>query len=219
MAKIRVLIADDQELFTESLRSLLNNYADDIEVVGIAKSGKEAIELAEIKNPQIILMDVRMPEINGVEATERILKLFPNIKIMILSTFDEDDYVREALHLGASGYLLKDISPTELIAAIRALMEGAIQISPSVAAKLVEQIYDYNNMKNKGLEWYRKLTKREKEIFKLISKGYSNKQIAKEIYIGEQTVRNYVSTIYSKLGIRDRYQIIQLANSLKIMKE
>ena len=212
--KIRVLIADDQMLFTESIRTLIGNYAEDIEIVGIATNGAEAVQLAERLQPQVILMDVRMPGMDGVQATEQILKKFPQIRIMMLSTFDEDEYVRAALHHGAAGYLLKDISPTELIASIRAIKEGAVQISPSVAAKLVEQLYEGQGKMSQGIEWYQTLSHREKEIFMLISKGYGNAQISQELCIAEQTVRNHVSTIYGKLGIKDRFQIIQLANQL-----
>jgi DNA-binding NarL/FixJ family response regulator len=212
--KIRVLLADDQRLFTESICTLISNYAEDIEIIGIAATGAEAVRLAETLQPQVILMDVRMPGMDGVKATEKILKSFPQIRIMMLSTFDEDEYVKEALHQGASGYLLKDISPTELIASIRAIKEGSVQISPSVAAKLVEQLYERPGKMSKAIEWYETLSQREREIFMLISKGYGNKQISQELCIAEQTVRNHVSSIYGKLGIEDRFQIIQLANQL-----
>ncbi len=212
--KIRVLLADDQRLFTDSICTLIKNYAKDMEVIGVAATGAEAVKLAQTLQPQVILMDVRMPEMDGVQATQDILKFAPQIRIMMLSTFDEDDYVREALHHGAAGYLLKDVSPTELIASIRAIKEGSVQISPSVASKLVEQLYERNGKKSQGIEWYQTLSQREKEIFMLISKGYGNTQISQELGIAEQTVRNHVSSIYGKLGIKDRFQIIQYANQL-----
>jgi DNA-binding NarL/FixJ family response regulator len=212
--KIRVLLADDQRLFTDSICTLIKNYAKDMEVIGVAATGAEAVKLAQTLQPQVILMDVRMPEMDGVQATQNILKFSPQIRIMMLSTFDEDDYVREALHHGAAGYLLKDVSPTELIASIRAIKEGSVQISPSVASKLVEQLYERNGKKSQGIEWYQTLSQREKEIFMLISKGYGNTQISQELGIAEQTVRNHVSSIYGKLGIKDRFQIIQYANQL-----
>jgi DNA-binding NarL/FixJ family response regulator len=212
--KIRVLLADDQRLFTDSICTLIKNYAKDMEVIGVAATGAEAVKLAQTLQPQVILMDVRMPEMDGVQATQNILKFSPQIRIMMLSTFDEDDYVREALHHGAAGYLLKDVSPTELIASIRAIKEGSVQISPSVASKLVEQLYERNGKKSQGIEWYQTLSQREREIFMLISKGYGNTQISQELGIAEQTVRNHVSSIYGKLGIKDRFQIIQYANEL-----
>ncbi len=214
MSIIKVLLADDQNLFAESLKTLIHTYAEDIEVVGICKNGKEVIQFVKEKPPDLILMDVRMPEINGVEATKIICNHYPSIRIMMLSTFDEDEYVQEALHYGASGYLLKDISPTELIASIRAIMEGSIQISPPIANKLVDQIYYKDDELESNIDWYKLLNKREKEIFKLISKGYSNKQISNELCIAEQTVRNYVSSIYLKLNVQNRFQIIQMANEL-----
>lgn len=214
MTMIKVLLADDQNLFAESLKTLIHTYADDITVVGICKNGNEVFDFLKKTNVDVILMDVRMPEVDGVEATKIVCQDYPNIRVMMLSTFDEDEYVQEALHFGASGYLLKDISPTELIASIRAINEGAVQISPSIANKLVDQIYYKDDELKSGIDWYKLLNKREKEIFRLISKGYSNKQISSELFIAEQTVRNYVSSIYLKLDVENRFQIIQMANEL-----
>jgi len=211
---IRLLLADDQKLFTESMRTIIERYSDDIEVVGAATTGVEAVEMARQLKPEVILMDVRMPGLNGVEATRAILDEFPAIRIMMLSTFDEDEYVTEALRLGAAGYLLKDISPSELIASIRAIKEGTVQISPSIASKLVDQLYSRDGTHPHGFGGFDNLSQRESEICTMIAKGYGNKQIAAELFIAEQTVRNHVSSIYSKLGIQDRFQIIQLMNKL-----
>ncbi|MEA4861320.1 MAG: response regulator transcription factor, partial [Sphaerochaeta sp.] len=139
---IRILLVDDQPLFVQSLRMSLENYTDDFQVVGIAKTGNGAIQMALESEIDVILMDVHLPDINGVVATSRILEKKPLVKVVMLSTYDEDEYVREALRIGASGYLLKDISPTELIAAIRALHSGLVQISPKIAAKLINTMYD-----------------------------------------------------------------------------
>lgn len=219
MDKIRLLIVDDQVLFLESLSTLLRNYAADIEVVGLARNGIEALEKATALLPDIVLMDVHMPEMNGVEATRRLLEAHPGIRILILSTYDEDDYVRNALKLGAAGYLLKDISPTEAIASIRALKAGAIQISPQIVAKLMKSVIadEPSAAREMGerLEWLKSLTRREREVFTLIATGYDNAQIAEELHMAEHTVRNYVSTIYTKLGVQDRFQIIQLANKIR----
>jgi DNA-binding NarL/FixJ family response regulator len=219
MDTIRVLIADDQSLFLESLSTFLHNYAEDIQVVGLARNGAEALQKAAELEPDIVLMDVHMPVMDGVEATERLVESRPGIKILILSTYDEDEYVRKALNLGAAGYLLKDISPTELIASIRALKSGAVQISPQIVAKLmrsfvVEEPSPVSELAEK-LEWFESLTRREREIFTLIATGYDNSQIAASLHIAEHTVRNHVSMIYSKLEVQDRFQIIQLANKIR----
>jgi len=219
MEKIRLLIVDDQVLFLESLSTCLRNYAADIDVVGLARNGREALEKAAALNPDIVLMDVHMPVMDGVEATGKLLAALPGVRILILSTYDEDDYVRSALKLGAAGYLLKDISPTELIASIRALKGGAVQISPQVVAKLMSNVINQEPAPQREiagrLEWFESLTPREREVFSLIARGYDNAQIGEELHMAEHTVRNHVSTIYSKLGVQDRFQIIQLANKLR----
>jgi DNA-binding NarL/FixJ family response regulator len=219
MERIKVLIADDQSLFLESLSTFLHNYAEDIDVVGLAKNGAEALEKAIELRPDIVLMDVHMPVMDGVEATGRLSESLPGVKILILSTYDEDEYVRKALSLGASGYLLKDISPTELIASIRALKSGAVQISPQIVAKLMKSLSAEEPSPVREIaeryEWFESLTRREREIFTLIATGYDNAQIAEELHLAEHTVRNHVSAIYSKLEVQDRFQIIQLANKIR----
>ena len=214
----RLLLVDDQPLFVESLKMSLEGYVDDFSVVGIAKTGISAIAMAEEYKPDVILMDVHLPDINGVTAAKRILEKNPESKIIMLSTYDEDEYVREALRIGSSGYLLKDISPTELIAAIRALQSGLVQISPKIASKLINAMYDGTSPKipevSNRFEWFDTLTDREKEIFGLIATGYDNQQIAGKLNLAEQTVRNNISTIYSKLEVKDRFEIIRLANQI-----
>ncbi|MDR3335739.1 MAG: response regulator transcription factor [Treponema sp.] len=232
--KLKILLADDQSLFAESLRIFLNNYAEDMEVVGIAYNGKEAVDMAANHHPDIILMDIRMPEMDGVEAVRTIKPEHPEVKIIMLSTYHEDPLVISALQSGASGYLLKDISPTELIAAIRGLNSGVIQISPEIVRQLVQKTYspaeeaeggsadqlssgmEKSTADGKGpFEWLKDLTNREREIFTLIAIGYDNDQIAKKLDLAIQTIRNQVSTIYSKLGVKDRFEIIRLANKIK----
>jgi DNA-binding NarL/FixJ family response regulator len=219
MDKIRLLIVDDQILFLESLSTFLRNYAEDIEVVGLAKNGREALDMAAALHPDIVLMDVHMPVMDGVEATGRLIESQPGVRILILSTYDEDEYVRRALKLGAAGYLLKDISPTELIASIRALKGGAVQISPQIVTKLMKSVIAEEPSPAREiaerLEWFKSLTPREREVFTLIATGYDNMQIAEELHMAEHTVRNHVSMIYSKLGVQDRFQIIQLANKIR----
>jgi DNA-binding NarL/FixJ family response regulator len=220
--KLKILLVDDQVLITESLRTFLSNYANDMKVVGIAQNGKEAIEITEDQHPDVILMDVLMPGMGGVEAVQAIKSKYPEIKIIMLSTYDEDEFVRAALLAGASGYLLKDISPTELITAVRALKNNIIQISPEIARHMVQQKY---NSKEKSardadlfsgvaesLPWLNTLTNREREIFVLMTTGYDNEQIVEKLNLAPQTVKNHVSTIYSKLNIKDRFELIRLAN-------
>ncbi|GHV64218.1 DNA-binding response regulator [Spirochaetia bacterium] len=214
--KLKILLADDQALITESLSTFLSNYTDDMAVVGIAQNGKEAVAFAEKYHPDIILMDVLMPPgMNGVEAVKIIKPKHPEIKIIMLSTYDEDEFVRSALLAGSSGYLLKDISPTELITVIRALKNNVIQISPEIARKMVQQKYSGGDIISgaaESLPWLNTLTNREREIFILITTGYDNEQIAEKLNLALQTVKNIVSTIYSKLNVKDRFEIIRLAN-------
>jgi DNA-binding NarL/FixJ family response regulator len=190
-------------------------------VIGTAVSGKEAVSITEREHPDIILMDVLMPEMGGIEAVGSIKNKYPEIKIIMLSTYDEDEYVRAAIMAGASGYLLKAISPTELITVIRALKNNIIQISPEIARRMVRQKYNGNELKIGGsgpqdmtesLPWLKTLTNREREIFTYIATGYENEEIADKSNLALQTVKNQVSTIYSKLGVKNRFEIIKLAN-------
>jgi len=233
--KLKILLADDQSLFAESLKTFLNNYAEDMVVMDIAHNGREAVVMAEKYLPDVILMDIRMPEMDGVEAVKKIKELFPEIKIIMLSTYKEDIFVHSALKAGASGYLLKDISPTELIAAIRALDGGVMQISPEIVRQMIQQRYnpqpllnipreknidkpnhpDGEGINNESFEWLGELTHREREIFTLLAIGYDNEQIAEKFNLAIQTVRNQVSTVYSKLGVKDRFEIIRLANKTR----
>ena len=204
---------DDQTLFVESLCTVLETRAPDFSVVGIASNGEEALTLTAELGPDVILMDVRMPKMNGVEATKRIKEKFPAIRILMLTTFDDDEYVIEALQYGAVGYLLKDMPPLELITAVRAVYEGGVLISPRVATKIVEKLVQttepitaFAAEETTEPEWVKDLNSREKEILKLISKGMDNEEIAHALHIAKQTVKNYVSIIYGKLGVRDRVQ-------------
>ena len=218
MEKIKVLLVDDQKLFVESLRMVLEKITDDIIVVGVAQNGQEAVELASALQPNVILMDVRMPEMNGVESARIISERFSEIRIIMLTTFDDDEYIIEALKYGASGYLLKNVPPEDLIAAIRAVFEGNVLMTPKVASKLVDKLVNTTEDKPSvditlnSPDWLNQLSNREKEILSLIAQGYDNREIAKRLYIGEQTVRNYVSIIYSKMGVKDRASVAQMAS-------
>jgi len=212
--KIRVLLADDQKLFVDSLGRVLGSRAKDIEVCGIAYDGKQAVELSDTVKPDIILMDIRMPILDGVEATRQILQKNPEVRVMVLTTFDDDEYIREALGAGAYGYLLKNSSPEEVIASIRAVIHGAVQVSSEVARKLVQQMYA--SVEAHLPEWFYALSPKEREIVVLLSKGFSAKDIADKVCLAEQTVRNYISSIYRKLGVRTRTEIIRLVLNARI---
>lgn len=221
MDKIRVVLADDQVLFVENLRIVLETRAKDIKVVGIARDGIEAVECVNREHPNIILMDVRMPNMDGVEATRLIHNQCPDTQVMMLTTFDDDQYVHEALHNGAVGYVLKNISPLELITTIRAVNQGRVIISPAIAAKLVEgmphaerESIDQSHTASTVPEGYQELSKREKEVFALIARGYNNKEISEQLFVAEQTVKNYVHAVYQKIGARDRIQAVHIAQSL-----
>ena len=212
---IRILLVDDQYLFAQSLKMMISNYADDMDIVGIASDGEEAVKMSRELKPDVILMDVYMKRMNGVRATRIIHHEFPDIRIIILSTYGEDDNVREALLSGASGYLMKDISPTELLISIRSFRSGNIQISPTILQSLIKKTYVDIPEKEEDSQLsilLNKLTKREREVFSLIATGYENERIAEELHLSEQTIRNYVSSIYDKLGVKDRFEIIRLAN-------
>ena len=218
MKEIKVLLVDDQMLFVESLRTVLETRAEDIQVLGVALNGRQALELASAEEPDVVLMDVRMPEMNGVECTRMLKERFPQVKVLMLTTFDDDEYVVEALRLGAAGYLLKDVPPTDLISTIRAVYQGGVMISPKVASKLVEKLVQVNQgdtdqlpLSPRSPVWLKELSNREKDILRLLAKGCDNKEIAKRLYIAEQTVKNYVSIIYSKMGVKDRVQASRMA--------
>ncbi len=217
MKKIQIILVDDQTLFVESLRTVLEMRADDMAVIGVAYDGAQAVELVGECKPDVVLMDVRMPVMNGVESTRLIKEEYPDIKVLMLTTFDDDQYVVEALRLGAVGYLLKDMPPVELISAVRAVHEGGVLISPKVATKLVKKIVspagkekDASNPTINSNSWVQELSEREKRILQLMAQGFDNKEIGKTLFIAEQTVKNHVSIIYSKLGVRDRVQASRL---------
>jgi DNA-binding NarL/FixJ family response regulator len=214
---IRVLIADDQRLFADNLKSVLEVRADDIEVCGVAVDGAEAIRMARQTRPDIILMDVCMPNLDGVLAVQVLKRELPTIKIVMLTTFDDDDYVLDALKYGAIGYLLKDISMAELISTIRSISEGTVVISPAIAGNLVRNFGRGKEAESAGEqlpEWFFQLNKREKQILRYIADGCNNYDIGTRLAIREQTVKNYVSTLYEKMGIHDRLMVMREAERL-----
>lgn len=202
----KVLLADDQQLFVTSLRYVIEGIAPDLEIVGIATDGLEAVRLTRECSPDIILMDVRMPRMDGVEATREILRESPDTRIVMLTTFKEDTYVRHALRFGAVGYLLKNMPPEELVSSIRAVRMGATMFSDEVTQVLVGQEVV---AEDELADILSTLSRREHAVLDLMMQLYNNKQIAAELDVGEQTVRNYVSAIYAKFEIFDRMQLIQ----------
>ncbi|ABR47743.1 two component transcriptional regulator, LuxR family [Alkaliphilus metalliredigens QYMF] len=208
MQKIKVLIVDDQSLMRDGLKTIID-LEPDMEVLGTCENGRVAIEKSKILNPDVILMDIRMPEVNGVEATKIIKKHAPHMKIIILTTFDDDEYIIDALSHGASGYLLKDIDGDKLINSIRDAYDGTLLMPGTIAAKLVAKLNQANRSSNNvsvavNNHYYEKLSEREIEIAKLMLEGLNNKEIASELFITQGTAKNYISSIYSKIGVRDR---------------
>lgn len=206
IAAARVLVVDDQTLFRTGLTSLLS--ADPrVEVVAQAVNGAEAVKLAAKHKPDVVLMDIKMPNTDGIEATRQIIELVPGIKVLILTTFETDSQVIQALKAGASGYVLKDSSAPAIISSILAVMSGERVMASAVANRVLEMLTGTATPK----EFYDGLTNREIEILKLLANGMANKQIAFRLKISEKTVRNHVSNMYEKLGIYDRSQAVLYA--------
>ena len=214
---IRVLLVDDQRLMRDGLRTLIE-LETDLDVAGEAEDGLKAITAYRDLGPDIVLMDVRMPNLNGVEATRRIKADWPEANILILTTFDDDEYIFEGLRAGASGYLLKDVSGKELAVAIRTVANGGTLIAPSVARKVVSEFARLKPASQESTETLPDpLSEREIEILKEVAKGYSNKEIADQLYLAEGTVKNYVTSILQKIGARDRTQAAIRARELGIL--
>jgi DNA-binding NarL/FixJ family response regulator len=208
---ISVVVADDQALVRGGFAMILGVHAD-IAVVAEAGTGVEAIEAAHRHRPDVILMDIRMPELDGLEATARILRDadWP-VRILILTTFDPDEYVYQALRAGASGFVLKDIPPHELAAAVRTIADGGALIAPSITRRLIGRFADRPGVNAAVAERLHRLTDRERDIVAAVARGANNTEIAEQLYIGPATVKSHVSSILTKLGLRDRAQIVVFA--------
>ncbi len=205
---IRVLLVDDQSIVREGLSSLLQTHAD-LEIVGEAENGKVAVERSLSLKPDVVLMDIRMPIMDGVAAIRLISQSAPEIKILVLTTFDDDQYVTQAMAYGAQGYLLKDTPSAELAQAIRSVNQGYTQLGPGLFAKTMNnhQTATSNSLPPATIPpELAQLTAREKEVLLLIAQGYSNREIATELYITERTVKNHVNSILRSLNLRDRTQ-------------
>jgi DNA-binding NarL/FixJ family response regulator len=208
--KIRILLVDDQRVFLEGLQLVLESRASDIEVVGVGLTGKDAVELVERHLPDIVLMDVRMPEMSGVDAAKMIHERYPAVRILMFTTFDDDEYVQSALRYGAIGYLLKNRPPMELINSIRAVRDGVLQIDPNVAQALLSRGEPSRHGSSEIFELISTLTRREKEVLHLIAQALDNRQIADHLCVAEQTARNYIHSIYQKLGTSNRFEIAKI---------
>jgi DNA-binding NarL/FixJ family response regulator len=205
---MRVLICDDQAIVREGLAMLLK-LEPDIEVVGIAEDGSVAVELVEKDAPDVVLMDLKMPIVNGVEATRQIKARHPEVSILVLTTYDDDVWIIDAIKAGASGYLLKDTPREDLIKAVRGTAVGKVYLDPSIAGKVLGQVS--NEQTQAPTQITRTLTEREIEVLRLIARGLTNSSISESLFLSEGTVRNHVSAILAKLGVADRTQAAVIA--------
>jgi NarL family two-component system response regulator LiaR len=205
---IRVLICDDQDIVRQGLEAILNQ-AKDITVVGLAQDGAQALKLIPESTPDVILMDLKMPGMNGVVATGRIRDQYPNVKVLVLTTYDADEWVFDAIRSGASGYLLKDTPREDLARAIEGTASGETHVDPAVAGKLFKRAAEITPPPDSNI--VQDLSERELDVLKLVARGLSNAEIAGQLFLSEGTVRNYVSAILSKLDVADRTQAAILA--------
>jgi DNA-binding NarL/FixJ family response regulator len=213
---VRVLVADDQSMVRAGFRLLLADEPD-IDVVAEAGNGREAVDKAARFQPTVVLMDIRMPELDGLEATRRILAADEHARVLILTTFDLDEYIYEALSAGASGFVLKDDPPEQLIAAIRTVAAGDALLSPSVTRRVIDQFA--RTPRPSPPAGFDELTARERDVFRLIVAGLSNAEIGQELYISETTVKTHVTQVLRKLGLRDRVQAVILGYRAGLFEE
>jgi DNA-binding NarL/FixJ family response regulator len=207
---IRVLIADDQSLVRAGFRLVLENH-DDIEVVGEASNGHEAVHGTSRLEPDVVLMDIRMPELDGIAATAQIAERHPAARVLVLTTYDLDEYVYDALQAGASGFLLKDTPPEQLASGIRAVAAGDALLAPTVTRRLIEEFARVGPASRARPDGLDELTPRELEVLRLLARGMSNAEIAAHFVLGETTVKTHVAHVLNKLGLRDRVQAVVLA--------
>ena len=207
---IRVVLVDDEAMVRVGLRMVLTAEAD-IEVVGEAADGGSAVEVVEATEPDVVLMDVRMPDVDGIEGARRVLARCPGVKVVVLTTFDEDEYVEAALRAGVSGFLLKVAPPERLIDAVRTVAAGGGLLDPGVTRRVIESFAAAPPLRTRRAETLEALTERERDVLRLIGRGLSNSEIAAELYLGETTVKTHVSNVLAKLGLRDRVQAVVAA--------
>ncbi len=214
--KIKIMITDDQRLMREGLKTILD-LEQDMEVIELAENGKDALDKLPSAQPDVMLMDIRMPVMDGVECTRLIKKRYPDIKVIILTTFDDDEFIIDALINGAAGYILKDLSSEKLVEAIRDTYRGNSIMQPEIAAKVISHITgtakehinnpETDTVVSETQSSTDDLTEREKDVLKLVGKGMTNIEISKQLYISEGTVKNYISSLYSKLQVNDRSKL------------
>jgi DNA-binding NarL/FixJ family response regulator len=207
---LRVVIADDQQLVRAGFRMILDA-EEDIDVVGEAADGREAVREVQRLRPDVVLMDIRMPEQDGIEATRQLVNGEGSPRILILTTFDLDEYVYDALRAGASGFLLKDTPPEQLVEAIRVVAGGDSLLSPRVTTRVIEEFVAKKRTAQPRPRGLDELTAREAEVMGLVARGLSNAEIAKELWVSETTVKTHVARLLMKLGLRDRVQVVVLA--------
>jgi len=210
---IRILLVDDQVIIRQGLRSMLESNPD-MEVIGEAENGQRAIAQISVLQPDVVLMDIRMPVMDGVAATQAIAQQYPQTRVLVLTTFDDDEYVAQSMRLGAKGYLLKDTEPEELAMAIRCVHKGHTQLGPGLFEKAIAPISTPAPPPMEIPPEFAQLTHREREVLRLIASGANNREIAQALYLSESTVKNYVTSILSHLNLRDRTQAAILAHSL-----
>ncbi|WP_019228405.1 response regulator transcription factor [Sedimentibacter sp. B4] len=205
---IKLLLVDDQDILLEGLKLILG-MEEDIEISGTANNGKKAYEFCKWNMPDVVLMDIQMPELNGVEVTKMIHRDFPKVKVIVLTTFNDDEYIYDALKNGASGYMLKDTSPSEIARAVRTVYNGGALIQSEVAVKVIDKFSELAKEKREKSIDPRAdlLTDREKDICRLIAEGKNNKEIADELFLSQGTVKNHITRVLIKLDLRDRTQL------------
>jgi DNA-binding NarL/FixJ family response regulator len=215
---IRVLVVDDQALVRDGLAMILD-HENDIDVVGEAATGVEAIAASRAHRPDVILMDIRMPEMDGLEATKRILDGadWP-VRVVILTTFDPDEYVYQALRSGASAFVLKDIPRTELVSAVRTVADGGALLSPSITRRLIGRFTEQLAADTAASARVGRLTDREREVLTAIGRGYNNAEISERLFIGAATVKSHINSLFTKLDLRDRAQAVVLAYESGLVK-
>jgi DNA-binding NarL/FixJ family response regulator len=214
---LRVLLVDDQALVRSGFRLILDT-REDLEVVGEAEDGREVVELARALNPDVVLMDIRMPHVDGVEATRRLAAARSRARVLILTTFDLDEYVYAAIRAGASGFLLKDVQPAQLVEAIRVVAAGEALLAPTVTRRLLDHFADQLPGPQQQPPELARLTERELEILTLLAGGLSNAELAERLFLSETTVKTHVSSVLRKLELRDRVQAVVLAYQVGLVR-